>query len=147
MAFMAFLVAVPAAAAQSTWAVRVAVLNYPNFIEREKNGTVSGFAAEYLNDIVDYIGWTDEYADMPFGAALEAVHDGTIDFCWRSKSAGTQLALCFSESSMGQNGALLCVKAEDIRYAYRDYESFDSLCIGGIKESAYVELCENYRGL
>ena len=54
VAFMAFLVAVPAAA-QSTWAVWVAVLNYPNFIEREKNGTVSGFAAEYLNDIVDYI--------------------------------------------------------------------------------------------
>ncbi|MDD3253084.1 MAG: response regulator [Lachnospiraceae bacterium] len=137
--------AIPALAAEESKTVRVAVMNYPNFIEREEDGTVSGYAAEYLGDIADYTGWSYEYVDMPFGEALEKLHAGQVDIVAATQKApGREELYDFSESSMGENGALLCVLADDTRYAYQDFASFEGLRVGGITGSAYVELCESY---
>lgn len=145
LAFMMVLpVMVPAMAAESTTTVKVAVMNYPNFIEREKDGTVSGYAVEYLNDIADYTGWSYEYMDMSFSDALEAVHDGSVDIVVGvQKAPGRDALYDFSQIAMGENSALLCVRAQDNRYAYQEYKDFGGLRVGGITGSAYIELCKN----
>ena len=136
---------IPVIADEKSKVVRVAVMNYPNFIEREEDGTVSGYAVEYLNDISDYTGWTYEYIDMPFGEALDNLHNGTVDIVvGTQKAPGREELFDFSESPMGENGALLCVLADDEKYAYQDISGFTGLRVGGIAGSAYVELCQSY---
>ncbi|MDD3164807.1 MAG: response regulator [Oscillospiraceae bacterium] len=125
--------------------VRVAVMNYPNFLEREPDGAVSGFAAEYLSDIADDTGWTYDYIDMSFSEALACLHTGDVDIVvGTQKAPGRDALYDFSDSPMGENGALLCVLADDKRYAYQDFESFSGLRVGGIAGSAYVQLCQDY---
>ncbi|MFA6948276.1 MAG: response regulator [Eubacteriales bacterium] len=137
--------AVPCIADSGVKTVRVAVMNYPNFIERVEDGTVVGYAAEYLSKIADYTGWKYEYIDMAFGDALTELHNGGIDIVVATQKApGREELYDFSEASMGENGALLCVLANDDRYAYQDVASFDGLRVGAITGSAYYELCEGY---
>ena len=40
--------------------VRVAMLQYPNFIDYDENGKASGFSCDYLDEIAKYTGWTYE---------------------------------------------------------------------------------------
>ncbi|NLD19396.1 MAG: transporter substrate-binding domain-containing protein [Clostridiales bacterium] len=143
--FILITVSVPCLAADSVKTVKVAVMNYPNFIERNEDGTVSGYAAEYLSTIADYTGWTYEYVDMAFGEALEKLHNGEVDIVvGTQKAPGREAQYDFSESPMGENGALLCVLANNDKYAYQDLTSFEGMRVGGIVGSAYVELCNNY---
>lgn len=133
----------PVRAASTEKTVKVAVMNYPNFIEREVDGTVKGYAAEYLSDIADYNGWTLDYVDLSFSQALENLEQGAIDIVVGvQKAPGREDLYDFSEESMGENGALLCVKTDNIRYAYEDYSNFNGLRIGGIAGSAYRSLCQ-----
>ncbi|MDD2959635.1 MAG: response regulator [Lachnospiraceae bacterium] len=135
----------PVMAAGEAKTVRVAVLNYSNFLEREEDGTVSGYAAEYLSDIADYTGWRYQYIDMSFREALEKLHDGEIDIVAAApKAPGDDELYDFSESSMGQNGAILCVDANDDRYAYQEAEAFEGLRVGALADSPYIELCKDY---
>lgn len=122
---------IPVMAAEESKTVRVAVLNYPNFLERGEEGTVSGYAAEYLSDIAEYTGWTYEYVDMEFEEALTKLSSGEIDLVAAAKKLPDQEKLYdFSESSMGENGTILCVNINDNRYAYEDTASFDGLRVG-----------------
>lgn len=132
----------PVYAASEAGTVRVAVLNYPNFIEKDEEGFVSGYAVEYLDDIANYTGWNYEYIEMSFSEALEKLHTGEVDIVAGVQQApGREALFDYSESSMGDNGALLCVSADDDRYAYEDYDGFGGLRIGAIEGSAYGELC------
>ncbi|MDD3361406.1 MAG: transporter substrate-binding domain-containing protein [Hespellia sp.] len=134
-----------AVAAGEAKTVKVAVINYPNFIERNEDDSVSGYAVDYLKEIAGYTGWNYEYIDMSFGEALQKLQDGSVDVvAGVQKAPGREEQYDFSESSMGENAALLCVKASDERYAYQDYDSFSGLRVGGIAGSAYVPLCEAY---
>ncbi|WP_276982288.1 substrate-binding periplasmic protein [Eubacterium aggregans] len=133
----------PVRAASTEKTVKVAVMNYPNFIEREVDGTVKGYAAEYLSDIADYNGWTLDYVDLSFSQALENLEQGAIDIVVGvQKAPGREDLYDFSEESMGENGALLCVKTDNTHYAYEDYSNFNGLRIGGIAGSAYRSLCQ-----
>lgn len=143
--FTLIAVTAPCFADNKTKTVNVAVMNYPNFIEREEDGTVSGYAVEYLDTIADYTGWTYEYIDMAFGEALEKLHNGEVDILvGTQKAPGREEQFDFSESSMGENGALLCVLANNDKYAYQDFTTFEGLRVGGIVGSAYIELCKSY---
>ncbi len=131
--------------AADTKTVRVAVMNYPDFLEREEDGSITGYAAEYLSDIAEYTDWRYEYIDMPFGEALQKLQTGEVDIVAATQKApGREALFDFSESSMGVNSALLCVLAEDPSYAYEDYENFQGMRIGGIVGSAFVELCRDH---
>ncbi len=44
-----------------------------------KNGVYSGYAYEYLSEIVKYTGWEYEFVEMSLADSLEALKDGEVD--------------------------------------------------------------------
>lgn len=120
--------------------IRVAVTNYPNYMQMHKDGDVSGFAIDYLDQIAQYTGWEYEYEVMSFADACQALADGTIDIlpgCQYTEERSEKYD--FSSESMGQGGTVLCARKEDDRYLFNDFENYQGMKIAALSGSIRIK--------
>lgn len=138
---MSFLLgAVPCPAAADTETVRVAVINYPNFIQKQEDGSIHGYAYEYLEEIRLHTGWKYEYIEMSFAEASDALDHGTIDLLAGSQYTPEREAhYDFSARDMGEGGSVLCVALDDMRYCYNDYAAYDGIKIAAMTGTVRIE--------
>ncbi|MDD3278706.1 MAG: transporter substrate-binding domain-containing protein [Lachnospiraceae bacterium] len=123
-----------------TQTVRVAVVDYPNYIEMNKDGTVSGYAYDYLQDIRKYTGWRYEFQEMSFAEAVRALESGNIDLLAGNQYTKERAELFdYSAQDMGNGGSVLCVRLDDMRYCYNDYASYDGMKIAVLAGSVRME--------
>ena len=112
--------------------VRVAVLNYTSYLQRDADGTLHGYAYEYLQEIQKYTGWQYEFIDMSLAQATAALASGTIDLVPGNQYTPERAEQCdYSAAETGKGGSVLCVRADDMRYCYNDYAAY-----GGMKIAA-----------
>ncbi len=129
----------------SSKVVKVAVIGYPNFIYREEDGSVTGYAKEYLDEIAKHTGWTYEYIDMTFDEANEALKNGKIDIMVGSQYTDSRADLYdYSECSMGMTGTVICILNDNDKYAYNEYSKFQGMKIGALKGSIRIEQTKKF---
>jgi ABC-type amino acid transport substrate-binding protein len=129
---------VPCAAADET--VRVAVIDYPNYLTMKEDGSVFGYAYEYLTNIQHYTGWKYEFVEMSFADASAALSDGEIDLLAGNQYTPERAQLWdYSERNMGEGGTVLCVMPANNTYAYNDYSAYGGMRIGALKGTVRIE--------
>lgn len=141
-AVLSLALAVPSLAAD-TRRVRVAVIDYPNFLQMQDDGTVSGYAYEYLQTIRSYTGWEYQFVEMSFTDASNALAAGEIDLLAGSQYTAQRAAeYDFSSRDMGEGGTVLCVLPDDTRYCYNDYTSYGGMKIAALTGSVRISQTE-----
>ncbi len=120
--------------------IKVAVVNYPNYLQRQKDGSINGYAYEYLLEIQKYTGWEYEFIDMSYTAASEAIINGEIDLLAGSQYTAERAQLYdFSARSMGEGGSVLCVMPEDMRYCYNDFNNYGGMRIAALEGTVRIQ--------
>ncbi|MDD3165284.1 MAG: transporter substrate-binding domain-containing protein [Oscillospiraceae bacterium] len=135
--------AVPCFAAKSARTkIKVAMLEYPNFMDWDENGNPAGLACDYLNKIAQYTGWDYTYLSMSFADAERALEKGEIDILPGSQYTKARAArYAYGAYSMATNSNVLCVKADNNAYYYNDYPSFQGMKVGVLDGSVrYAQL-------
>lgn len=136
---LCILFAVPCLALENE-AVRVAVIDYPNYLMMNEDGSVSGYAYEYLMEIQKYTGWKYEFIEMSLSQACNALEHGEIDLLPGNQYTEDCAAIWdYSKRDMGEGGTVLCVMPENSDYAYNDFSSFGGMRIGAIAGSVRIE--------
>lgn len=139
-------VCVPVKAAQDTESpepakkpVRVAVVDYPNYLMMGRDRTVSGYAYEYMMEIAKYTDWDYEFIEMTFSDALDAICKGEIDLLAGNQYTQERAGLMdYSKQDMGEAGTVLCVKRSNDRYSYNDFENFGGIRIAALKRTVRI---------
>lgn len=67
-------------ASEDNQTVSIGCIDYSGFIEKSSDGTLSGFAVEYFNQIAKYTGWNYEFVDVSWEDAQNRLLDGSLDF-------------------------------------------------------------------
>jgi signal transduction histidine kinase/ActR/RegA family two-component response regulator len=117
--------------------VRVAVIDYPNYIQMDRSGNVSGYAYEYLMQIAQYTGWNYEFVEMSLAEANEALKTGEIDILVGCQYTEARSAFYdFSEQSMGEGGTVLVTLKDSNKYYFNDFENYDGMKIAALKGTA-----------
>lgn len=134
---LVFLVSAAASAQESKEkTVKVAVLDYPNFLEFDESGDAKGYACQYLYKISLYTGWKYEYIKMSFSDAEKALENGEIDIVPGSQYTKERAQLYdYSSNDMGENNSVLCVPKKNTSYNYNDFENYGGMKIGVLKGS------------
>lgn len=130
----------PCFAVEDLNVVRVGVIDYPNYIQMNDDGSVSGYAYEYLRDIQKFTGWKYEYVEMKFADATAALAAGEIDILPGNQYTDERAKLYdFSKRDMGEGGTVLCVMPDDTKYCYNDYATYDGIRIASLTGSVRTE--------
>ncbi|MDD3367821.1 MAG: transporter substrate-binding domain-containing protein [Lachnospiraceae bacterium] len=120
--------------------VKVAVIDYPNYLQMEPDGSVYGLAYEYLQKIKEYTGWQYDFIEMSFTDATAAIKAGEIDILPGCQYTQKREKECdFSESSMGQGGTVLCTLLDNQDYRFNDYAGYEGMRISCLKGSARIK--------
>ncbi|MGN0587157.1 MAG: transporter substrate-binding domain-containing protein [Oscillospiraceae bacterium] len=120
--------------------VRVAMLEYPNYISTGDDGEPYGYACEYLDEIANYTGWTYEYVPVTFSEALEMLEKGEIDIVPGSQYTPERAEKYdYSDLAMGVGGTVICVPADCDKYAYNDFTGFSDMKIAALQGSARIQ--------
>lgn len=120
--------------------VRVAVMNYPLYLQMHEDHSVTGYAYEYLQEIAKYTGWNYEFVEMSLVDAVAAFETGDIDIL-----PGTQYTeeraevMDFSTDDMGEGGTVLCVLPGDNRYSFNDFAGYDGMRVAALTGSVRIE--------
>ncbi|MDD3334257.1 MAG: transporter substrate-binding domain-containing protein [Eubacteriales bacterium] len=128
------------ACAQEGEVVRVAVNDYANYLQKLPDGSINGYAYEYLMDLQKYTGWKYEFVEMSFTDATQALIDGDIDLLPGVQFLEERTQLWdYSKRDMGDGSTVLCVTPNDNRYSFNDFPAYNGMRIGALTSTARVE--------
>lgn len=127
--------------------VRVAMLQYPNFIDYDENGKPAGFSCDYLDEIAKYTGWTYEYIPVSFSDAQKMLENGELDIMTGTQYTEERAARYdYGAVSMASDANVLCVPAANTDYCYNDYSALEGKTIGvmtaSIRRQQLAEIME-----
>lgn len=119
--------------------IRVAVFNYENFMTEKPDGTMTGYAYDYLMKIAEYTGWEYEYVHLTLSDALKKLDSGEIDMIPGIQDVPDIYAQYdLSKHSLEIGGTMLCVLQGDTQYAYNDFSRYENMRIGVLKDSSHI---------
>lgn len=123
--------------------IRVAMLQYPNFIDYNEYGKPSGFACDYLNEIARYTGWTYEYVPVSFSEAQKMLEEGTLDIIPGTQYTQERAARYdYCNTSMVVDANVLCVPVGNMSFYYNDLKALEGKNIGVMTGSIRKEQFE-----
>lgn len=127
--------------------IRVGYIDYDGFIDRQEDGSYTGYGVEYLEEIAKFTGWKYEYVYDSWDNHLQGILSGDIDVvCHAQKSKEREEQYLFSKYSIGSESSVLYVRSDDDRYYYNDFENFDSMVIAVLGDSYQNEEFAYYAG-
>ena len=131
-------------AATTKKTVRVAMLEYPNFMNYDSDGNPTGFACDYLDKIAEYTGWEYEYVPMSFAESQSALAAGEVDIVPGSQYTKERAALYdYGKNSMTTDSNVLCVKADNTDFYYNDYAALEDRKIGYLSGTIRAQQLQN----
>lgn len=154
---MILLTVVPAFAAPA-WdnrIVKVGVLDFKGFSEKEENGNYFGYGIDYLNELKKYNpGWTYEFVEDDWSNLMVLLREKKIDLvCTAKYSADRDGAYhettgrggyAYSEQSIGQVQGTLYTTEDNNTLYYNDYEKLATTKIGFLKGSLNINMFEEF---
>lgn len=116
-------------------------------MHRLEDGTYAGFNIDYLNALTRYANWTYDYITYDtLEDALGAIVRGEADLLPSLYQTPERAAVMqFSAFSVSEMFTTLCVRPDDERFAYDDFEAFEGMRVGVADGSPDAEAFEQYR--
>ena len=127
--------------------VRVACYEDGTYMSKSQDGTRKGFNIDYLRAISLYANWKYEFVDYPgWESALNALKAGEVDILPMVYQTPERLeTMRFSHSSLCETFETVNVRADETRFAYEDFESFEGMRVGVVSDSydatTFLEYC------
>ena len=125
--------------------IKVGYFDYYGFISKENNGEYKGYGVEYLNEISKYTNWNYEYVYGTWSECLDRLSKGEIDLlCTAQHSEERANLYDYATYPSGLEYATMYVSNENNYIYYNDFESFNGLKVGLLKDSYQNELFDDY---
>ena len=122
---------------QQNSTVKVGVVEQAGSAQRDKDGVLRGFDAEYMNRIAQYAGFNMEYTFYSdFEELLNAVERGEVETAAGiSKTPEREQRFLYAERKIGSGKLNLRVRPDDDRYEYGNVGQIARMKVGAIEGS------------
>lgn len=122
--------------AEEAEVIRIGYTDFEGFIDKNGDGSYSGYGVEYLEEVSGYTDWEYEFVYDSWEKLLERLELGEIDFLMHAqKTEEREERFIFSEYVSGSETNLLYVRHDDERYYYNDYDNFNGMRVAGLADS------------
>ncbi len=116
--------------------IKIGYIDYDGFFVPDKNGRMSGYGVEYLEEISKYTDWEYEFVYDSWENHMKSLAEGKIDFiCHAQKTKQREKDYLFSKYSVGAESGVLYVHSEDEKYYYNDFSAFDGMKLAVLQDS------------
>lgn len=116
--------------------VRIGCYNLKRFINKDPSGNLIGYGVEYLNKISELTGLKFSFVVSDNEALVTMLHSGKLDFLMPVEYEKSRLdSFTFTNYPIGAQYVGLYVNKERANLYYEDYNSFNSLRIGSVKNT------------
>lgn len=104
-----------------------------------------GYGVDYLDVVSEYTGWTYEYYGGSVEECEQWLEDGKIDLiCGIIKQEEKKDSFLYGKIHMGIQYSFIYTKKENNNIFYEDYEAFDGMRVGILKDSMQESLFEDF---
>ena len=125
--------------------VRVGYMDYNGFINAEADGSFSGYAVDYLDEISKYTGFRYEYVFGEWSELLEKLRNKEIDLlCSAQLTAARAATFDYSAYPIGYTQGLLYTLQGNDALRYEDFEEFNGMTVGVLRASAMESIFVGY---
>ncbi len=132
------------AVSESNVVLRVGYMDYSGFIEKQSDGTYSGYGAEYLAEITKHTGYHYEFVYGEWSDLLEQLACKEIDLvCTAQYTSERAEKYDYMSYPIGYTKGIL-YGAADTELLYEDYAAFDNMRVGIIRGNAMLDMFEKY---
>ncbi len=160
LGFLAILMLITAApvhaeAISETRIIKVGVLDFKGFSEKQEDGSYIGYGIDYLNEIKKYNpSWDYEFVDGNWSELMVLLRDKQIDLVCTAKYSADREGpynastgnggYSYSTQSIGQvQGTLYTLEDNEDLY-YDDYNRLSTTVIGFLKGSLNIDMFEKF---
>ncbi|MEG0664255.1 MAG: transporter substrate-binding domain-containing protein, partial [Clostridia bacterium] len=124
--------------------IKVGYTDYYNFINKDNDDKMYGYAVDYLQEISKHTNFRFEYVYMDWNSLIEALKNKKIDLiCSAEKTAQRNEHFEFSQFPIITQQYILYTTTEN-KFYYNDFESFNNKTIGVLKNSVIDDRLNNY---
>lgn len=125
--------------------VKVAVMDYPNYLTIDNSGNVSGYVYEYLKEIQKYTNWEYEFVKMSFEESTKKIVTGEVDLVPGNQYTEERANIWdYSAKNMGEGGTVICTLVDNSKYAYNDFTNFNGMKVACLKGSLRNKQTKDY---
>jgi signal transduction histidine kinase len=126
------------AAAQT---IRVGYYMFDGYQMETPEQVRSGYGYDFLQELARYTGWDYEYVGYELGWAKlqEMLDEGQIDILTSARRTPERDGKYLFSAQMGTSAGLLTVKSGSTRITVRDYQTYQGIRVGMIKDSSINE--------
>lgn len=125
--------------------IRVGCVDLEKFLNVHDNGTVSGYCAEYLDEIQKYTDWQYDYVEGTWEECLDWLEKGEIDLLMPAQYSQERAEkFLFSQNKCCQDYVALIALEERDDLFFDDPQSYQHLQIGMIKGNYLNQIFEDY---
>lgn len=125
--------------------VRVGYFSYDGFSIPDGEGGIVGYESDYLDEIASYAGWTYEYIPGTVEECLDRLASGEVDLVGGLQyTEKRESYFDRSKYDIGLEHTMLLVREDQKDVYYEDFESFDNLRVGFIKETYQITAMTQY---
>lgn len=136
---------IPSYAKENDRVVSVGYYDFDGFTMEAEDGSVTGYACDYLDEIATYTGWTYEYIPGTLEECLDRLATGEIDLLGGIQYTEERGRIYgYSEYEIGSEYSMLLVEEDNKEVHYDDYEAFNGLRIGFLRKTYQSELMVTY---
>ena len=132
---------------QKTYAldkINVGFIDYKGFIEKDKSGSYSGYAVEYLNEISKYTQWEYHYVYDSWEHCLDRLKNGEIDIlCSAQYTNERDQDFDYSKYSIGNEYTIIYTNPNENIY-FNDFTAMNNKTIGLLKDSYQNQSLKQY---
>lgn len=113
--------------------IRVGCIDIQNFLTVSDSNIATGYAAEYLDKISSYTGWTYTYVKGSWTDCLKWLREGKIDLLMPAERSDDRMNdFLFSKIECCSDYAAMIAMNDNDKLFYEDFESFDDINVGMI---------------
>lgn len=136
---------VPVFAVNTKTTLRVGYIDYNGFIDKLDDGTYSGYAVEYLNEISKYTNYNFEYVYGTWEDLLIMLKNQQIDLlCNAQYTEERAESFDYTTSEIGYTQGLLYTRENNDNLVYEDYDTFNGMSVGVLKDNAMTDFFYAY---
>ncbi len=130
-------VAVQAAQAKT---IRIGYFEMKGFMSKDLSDNITGYSMDYLNRIAAFTGWEYEFIEVSnIEAGLEALSRHEIDLIAPCQLTQQRLRKYdYTAAAIGTQYSVLVTRINNEKFLYEDYESFNRMQIGIVKNDSLM---------
>ena len=135
--YLALLAAVPV----SAQTVRVGYYMFDGYQMETPEWVRSGYGYDFLQELARYGGWDYEYVgyDLGWATLQKMLDEGQIDILTSARKTPQREQQYLFSTEIGTSAGILTVKSGNTRVNMGDYNSYEGLRVGMIKDSSINE--------